>query len=263
MENGVTNPDMPCDKTSANLDAIEQELDALFSSKIPSVVEDSAEEKPGRRRKGHRRDTEDRWLDEAENMLKKGEAEDSKWLDDAERDIDALLQVNRKASLSSKVSGPRRQSIHELELSPMWGKDGGSDKEKEASQVAVEKAEKELHDAEAAHGKDSVEVAHMLLHAAEVYTRARQLTPAEFCAHQACHLLTAQQGATSCDAIQATIRLLHIYALEEKWPDVDQMCAAAMKWIATAPVLTADMKALVDQISDVAKIKCMPSIRIA
>ena len=70
MANGVTSAVTPCDVTGANLDAIEQELDAL-----PAVIEESPGEKHGRRRKGHRRDTEDRWLDEAENMLKKGEAE--------------------------------------------------------------------------------------------------------------------------------------------------------------------------------------------
>merc|ERR1712216_43281 len=77
-------------------------MDALEEENIAAEKEQQAKAKAKpKRKKGARRDTEDKWLEEAENMLRKGEADDAKWLDDIEEDIATILNV-------SKRRGPKR-----------------------------------------------------------------------------------------------------------------------------------------------------------
>jgi len=253
----MTNQDVPRKysmELGTAIEAIEGELDleaamdVVATTTTPAPVPDTAV--PFKRKKGKRRDTEDRWLDEAENMIKRGEAEDNKWLDDAERDVETIMAVQNRRGPGSR----RRPSALGLKLSPIRKDD--KEKEHEEAQAGVKDAEAAIEAAEEVHGENSEEVANTLLEAVDVYNRARQFARAELCSRRALSLFEQSQGAYSCQAVTTLLRLIHVCALQGNWLEVEKVCSQGIAVVTTAPKLSPAMKDLVDQISVVARVKC-------
>lgn len=186
------------------------------------------------------RETEGKWLDEAENMLHQEEKHMSTWLDDAERDINALPVEARQPNI-------RRRKKKEK---------GKEEKDSKTAEREVKEAEAALYSAEEEFGEGTFEVAQCMLSCAAAYSRARQWGLAQFSAKVAQKELIRLEGESGTSAIMAQIRLLHILAMQDEWAQVETQCATALRIIASAPKLTQAMEQLVDQLAVLTKVKC-------
>lgn len=231
--------------SNVNLDTIKQELDDIGQELV--LLPNEAKPAPAKR-KGTRRDEECRWLDEAENMIQQSESEDTRWLDDAERDIDDTFLVGDRKGLSKKRNAIRKQMNSSIKLV-----DG---KPFDEAARAVFEFEGQLNEAELHFGKESIEAAQKLLLVSLAYLRQRQFGLAEVHATRCLAIFNVEEGPIGCGSIQASMRLIHIKAMQGKWEDVNHSCAEAMQLIAVAPALTKELVDMVDQIALLTRIKC-------
>ena len=163
-----------------------------------------------------------------------------------------MLTVELSVKKRGKSRGEARKRIGgALKLKPL-----GRGNEKAETEAQTKKAEEALHFAEEEYGEDSREVAVAMDACTVAYIRARKLQLAELTSQQSHILFEKHDGADSDTTVIGMMRIIHVFALEGKWKQVDMACEKAILMVTTAPVLTQAMKQLTDQIAVLVRIKC-------